>query len=172
MASKPGVLRIEPIGTRKILKKLDALPAKIRTKIIRKVISKGTTVMKREIVKRAPVGVDNNPTDDDGNPRKRLKKSITKRIAVAKGKTAIHGIVGIPSEFPRFVYMLHYGIKAHKIRAKDGGRLSFAGGVYRSVNHPGVKQMNFMREALAATIPKARSHMKGQLRLGLRSVAK
>jgi len=34
MAAKPGVVRIEAIGTRKLMRKLDKLPAKIRTKII------------------------------------------------------------------------------------------------------------------------------------------
>ena len=163
-----GVLRIEAIGTRKLLRKLDALPAKIRSKIVNKVISKGTTAMKREIVKRVPVGVD-KPVDEDGNPRKRLKNSITKRLRIAKGKQAVHGIVGVPPDYPKFVYMLHYGIKAHKVPHPKGYRTP-AGRVM--VGHPGVRQMDFMRDALTATIPIARGMMATELRTRLASVVR
>ena len=166
-----STIRIEAVGTRKLLKKLDALPGKIRTKIVRKVISKATTQMKREVVKRAPSGTD-PATDADGNTRKRLKKSFTTAVRVARSKTGIHGIVGIPPDYGRHVYMLHYGIPAHDIAAKGGGALSFAGGRYASVRHPGVTAMPFMREALAASIPKARSAMATALRTQLRSVVK
>ena len=160
------------IGTRKLMRKLDALPAKIRTKIIGSVISKATTVMKREVVKRSPVGVDKNPTDSNGAARKRLKKSILKFRRTAKGKTGIHGIVGIPGSYDRFPYMLHHGIPAHTIKAKGGGRLGFANQFYTSVSHPGVRPMPFMTEALTASIPKARAIMASQLRTKLASVAK
>lgn len=172
MASKPGVVRIEAIGTRKLMRKLDKLPAKIRTKIIGSVISKATTVMKREVVKRSPVGVDSRPHDSNGNDRKRLKKSILKFRRTAKGKTGIHGIVGIPGSYDRFPYMLHHGIPAHTIAAKGGGRLGFANQFYASVSHPGVRPMPFMTEALTASIPKARAIMASQLRSKLASVAK
>lgn len=164
-------IRIESIGTRKILKKLDALPAKIRTKIVRKVLSKATTVMKQEIVKRAPVG-SGPATDENGKPRKRLKKVFTKSLRTAKGKTGMHGLVGIPPDYGRHVYMLHYGIKPHTIRAKNGRSMAFAGGRYASVNHPGVSAMPFMREALAASIPKSRAIMATALRTQLASVAR
>lgn len=169
-----NTIRIEAVGTRKMLKKLDALPAKIRTKIVRSVISKATTVMKQELVKRVPVGVDSNPVDDDGKPRKKLKKSISKRLKIAKGKTGVHGVVGVPYEFPKFIYMLHYGIKPHTISAFGRG-LSFGIGgvrVFRSVQHPGVAKMDFHRDALAASIPKARAIMATQLRTKLASVAR
>jgi len=149
MAAKPGVVRIEAIGTRKLMRKLDALPAKIRTKIIGSVISKATTVMKREVVKRSPVGVDANPTDSNGAARKRLKKSFIKFKRTAKGRTGIHGIVGIPGDYDRFPYMLHHGIPGHNVRP-----------------------MPFMTEALTASIPKARAIMASQLRTKLASVAK
>ena len=172
MAAKPGVVRIEAIGTRKLMRKLDKLPAKIRTKIIGSVISKATTVMKREVVKRSPVGVDSRPHDSNGNDRQRLKKSILKFRRTAKGKTGIHGIVGIPGSYDRFPYMLHHGIPAHTIKAKGGGRLGFANQFYTSVSHPGVRPMPFMTEALTASIPKARAIMASQLRTKLASVAK
>ena len=173
MASKPGVIRVEAIGTRTLLRKLDALPAKIRVKIIGSVISKATTVMKREVVKRSPVGVDKNPTDSNGAARKRLKKSILKFRRTAKGKTGIHGIVGIPGSYDRFPYMLHHGIPEHKIKALGGWSLNLGfGRVYKSVSHPGVRPMPFMTEALTASIPKARAIMASQLRSKLASVAK
>lgn len=168
---KVGTVRVQGISSKRLLRNLDALPGKIRTKIVRSAISKSTTVIKRELVKRVPVG-SGQSLDDEGNPRKRLKKSITKRIKIARGKTGVHGIVGVPPEFPKFVFMLHYGIKAHKISARGAGRLSFAGGVYSSVRHPGVTRMNFHRDALAASIPKARTTMATQLRTKLASVAK
>ena len=174
MAAKPGVVRIEAIGTRKLMRKLDALPAKIRTKIIGSVISKATTVMKREVVKRSPVGVgkEENLKDSENEDRKRLKKSFIKFKRTAKGKTGIHGIVGIPGNYDRFPYMLHHGIPAHTIAAKSGGRLGFANQFYTSVSHPGVRPMPFMTEALTASIPKARAIMASQLRTKLASVAK
>lgn len=169
--ARPGTIHVEAIGTRKLLKKLDALPAKIRTKIVKNVISKATTVMKREIVKRSPAGSD-PAVDGEGRPRKRLRKSFIKFTRVAKGKTGIHGVVGIPGDYGRHVYMLHYGIPAHKITARNGKQLGFANRVYRSVNHPGVQAMPFMREALTASIPKARTVMAVQLRTKLASVAR
>tara|TARA_R110002110_G_scaffold56708_4_gene160834 strand:+ start:38 stop:559 length:522 start_codon:yes stop_codon:yes gene_type:complete len=173
MASKPGVVRIEAIGTRKLMRKLDALPAKIRVKIIGSVISKATTVMKREVVKRSPVGVDSRPHDSNGNDRKRLKKSFIKFKRTAKGKTGIHGIVGIPGSYDRFPYMLHHGIPAHTIKAPGGWSLNLGlARVYKSVSHPGVRPMPFMTEAMAASIPKARAIMASQLRSKLASVAK
>ena len=169
--SKSGVVRIEAIGGRTLIRKLDALPAKIRSKIVRSAISKSTTVMKREVVKRSPVG-DGPAVDSEGKPRKRLKKAFIKTTRTAKGKTGVHGIVGVPGDYGRHVYMLHYGIPAHRIAAKNGGRLGFANRIYRSVNHPGVRAMPFMRDALAASIPKARATLATQLRTKLVSVAK
>jgi hypothetical protein len=167
-------IRIEAVGTRKMLKKLDSLPAKIRTKIVRKVISKATTVMKRELIKRVPIGVDKNPVDDNGKPRKRLKKSVTKRLKIAKGKSGVHGVVGLPYEFPKFVFMLHYGIKPHTISAFGRGLQFQVGGVrvFKSVNHPGVQRMDFYRQALAASIPKSRTIMATALRTQLASVTR
>jgi hypothetical protein len=169
--ARPGTIHVEAIGTQKLLRKLDGLHAKVRDKIVRNVLSKATTVMKQEIVKRTPVGTS-APVDEKGKPRKRLKKGFSKRLKLARDKDGIHGVVGIPPDYPRFVYMLHYGIPAHKIAAKNGKRLSFAGGMYKSVNHPGVRQMDFMRDALVASIPKSRSIMGSELRSRLASVAK
>jgi hypothetical protein len=127
-----GTIRIEAVGTRKLLKKLDALPGKIRTKIVRKVISKATTQMKRELIKRVPVGTGKREgtqeEEEDEKPRDPLKKSITKRIKIAKGKTGVHGVVGVPHKFPKFVFMLHYGIKAHTIKAPGGWSLNLGFG--------------------------------------------
>lgn len=169
-----GMVKLEAIGTKPLLKKLDALPHKIRTKIVRKVISKATTELKREVVKRAPsgTGVPKGVEGRDERPRKRLKKSFVKSMRTAKGKTGIHGLVGVPSYYPRFVYMLHYGIKPHQISGKNGGKLAFGGRTLTSVQHPGVEEMPFMSEALAAARARATRAMAAQLRVGLRSVAK
>ena len=86
MAAK---VRIEAIGDKRLLRKLDGLHAKVRDKIVRKVVSKATTVIKQEIVKRTPVGTS-APVDDKGQPRKRLKKSFSKRLKLARGKDGIH----------------------------------------------------------------------------------
>ena len=167
-----GKITIKVTGHGKVIKKLDKLPHKIRTKIVKASISRSTTVMKKELVKRVPVGSDPNPQDDFGNPRKRLKKSITKRTRTAKRKDGVHGIVGVPIEFPPFVYMLHHGIGPHQInafgRAMRIGPVSFA----RTVKHPGVKAMPFMTEALNASKGKAVAILKQQLRTRLKSVAR
>ena len=169
-----GTIKVEAVGTRKLFKKLDALPHKIREKIIRKAMSKATTYMKREIVKRAPVGTGapKGVQGKDERPRKRLKKSFVKSMRNASGNDGVHGVVGVPSYYPRFVYMLHYGIKPHTISGKNGNPLSFAGGLYYSVRHPGVEEMGFMYDALVASIPKARSVMRSEIRSRLASVAK
>lgn len=171
--AKNKTIRIGAVADKKLLRNLDALPAKIRTKIVKSAISKATTVMKRELIKRVPVGVNENPKDDEGEPRKKLNKSITKRTVTAKRKTGVHGVVGVHHKFPKFVFMLHYGIKAHPIKAPGGWSLNLGlARVYKSVQHPGVAQMNFHREAMAASIPKARAIMASQLRTKLASVAK
>lgn len=53
---KVGTVRVQGISSKRLLRNLDALPGKIRTKIVRSAISKSTTVIKRELVKRVPVG--------------------------------------------------------------------------------------------------------------------
>ena len=169
MAAK---VRIEAIGDKLLLRKLYGLHAKVRDKIVRKVVSKATTVIKQEIVKRTPVGTS-APVDDKGQPRKRLKKSFSKRLKLARGKDGIHGVVGLPPKFPKFAFMLHYGIKAHKIITPNGFRLKIGGVRFaRVVNHPGVQKQDFLRDAIAASMPKARSIMASELRSLLASVAK
>ena len=169
MAAK---VRIEAICDKRLLRKLDGLHAKVRDKIVSKVVSKATTVIKQEIVKRTPVGTS-APVDDKGQPRKRLKKSFSKRLKLARGKDGIHGVVGLPPKFPKFAFMLHYGIKAHKIIPPNGFRLKIGGVRFaRVVNHPGVQKQDFLRDAMAASMPKARSIMASELRSRLASVAK
>ena len=69
--------------------------------------------------------------------------------------------------------MLHYGIKAHKIIPPNGFRLKIGGVRFaRVVNHPGVQKQDFLRDAMAASMPKARSIMASELRSRLASVAK
>jgi hypothetical protein len=169
-----GFVTIEAIGTRKLLKKLDAMPVRIRTRIVKKAVSRVTTVMKRELVMRVPEGTEKpkGVEGKDEKPRKRLKKSIIKSTRVRKGGKVMIGLVGVPSYYPRFVYMLHHGIAPHVIEAKNGRSMSFAGGRYSSVNHPGVRAMSFMDDALAASIPKARSAMARALRTSLASVTR
>ena len=168
-----NTIRIGAVADKKLLRNLDTLPTKIRTKIVRSAISKSTTVIKRELIKRVPVGVEENPKDDNDKPREQLKRSITKRTKTAKRKTGVHGVVGVSPKFPKFVFMLHYGIKAHTIKAPGGWSLNLGfGRVYKSVQHPGVARMDFHREALTASIPKARAIMASQLRSKLASVAK
>ena len=165
-------VNVSTIGHREIIAKLDALPTKIRSKIVKSAVSRSTTVMKKELVKRVPVGSDPNPQDDKGNPRKRLKKSITKRTRTARRKDGVHGIVGVPKEFPRFVYMLHHGIKPHRVNAFRKPMRIGPFGFARTVQHPGVKAMPFMTESLNASKGKAAAILKQQLRTRLQSVAR
>lgn len=52
-------------------------------------------------------------------------------------------------------HLIEFGTAAHRIQAKDGGMLSFAGGVYQHVDHPGTRARPFMRPALDAAAAKA-----------------
>lgn len=43
---------------------------------------------------------------------------------------------------------LEFGTRPHLIKARDGGALSFGGGFYKVVEHPGARPHPFMRPAL------------------------
>jgi len=47
-------------------------------------------------------------------------------------------------------HMIEFGTAAHRINAKKGGVLSFGGGAYQHVDHPGAQAKPFMRPALDA----------------------
>ena len=113
---------------------LDQLPAKIERNIMRSAMRDGAKVLHAEIKSNAPE--DTGELRDGLKISTRAKGGKVRASVKAKGK---HGFLA-----PWF----EYGTRAHQIGGRKGQTLAFAGGVYKSVEHPGMRPRPFMRPAL------------------------
>lgn len=118
---------------------LDQLPAKIEGNILRSALRQGANVIKLE----AQQNLASNGNVKTGELSRglevstRLKGGRVTASVKAKGK---HGFIAHWIEFS--------GAAPHVIKGKNGKRLSFAGGVYTAINHPGFAPKPFLRPAL------------------------
>lgn len=133
---------------------LDELPAKIERNVLRGAVRAGANVIKNEAKAVCPVG----PPSATGARRYKLYEGALRdsiRVSVkAKGGRVTASIkAGGKLKNGADVWYAHIverGAVAHKISAKKGGFLAIGGGVYRKVDHPGIKPQPFMRPALDA----------------------
>lgn len=140
------------------LKELDdalrTLPEKLHKNVMRAALRAGMKEFQAEILYRVPIGT---PSGEGirlyGHYRGALRDSIkistrSKRGIVTAKVTAGGKTKGGADVF--YAHFLEFGTAAHQIRGARGGFLSFGGGRYRSVMHPGTKPQPFMRPALDA----------------------
>lgn len=124
------------------LKALDAflqqLPLKIERNILRGALRQGMNVIKAD----AQFHLDAN-----GNVKTGLLRLGLKVSTVVKGGKAI-AVLKVTGKHGYVAKWIEFGTVAHVIRGKNGKMLAFAGGLHRSVNHPGTRPEPFMRPAL------------------------
>jgi putative ABC transport system ATP-binding protein len=78
------------------------------------------------------------------------------RISTRSSRGTVTAKVSVGSEKAFYGRFVEFGTAAHMITAKNRGQLLFfAGGFYRSVNHPGATPRPFMRPAFDSKHPQA-----------------
>lgn len=126
-------------GLADLQKFLDQLPAKLETNVMRGALRAGANVIKNEAKQNAPV--------QDGD----LKASIRVSARIDRQRGAVVASVKAGDKKAWYAHIIEFtGAKAHKIYARKGSALAFAGGRYSSVNHPGMQARPFLRPALDA----------------------
>lgn len=122
-------------GLSELQKYLDEFPGKLQRNILRGALRSGIKPIQQQARR--------NVHSVSGVLAKGLKVSTRSRGATVTASlkaTGKHAFVAHILEFT--------GAAAHLIKAKKGGAIAFAGGVYRSVMHPGLAAKPFMRPAL------------------------
>jgi HK97 gp10 family phage protein len=125
-------------GLRELQAFLDQLPAKVEKNILRSALRQGANAIKAE----AQQQLASNGNVKTGELSKGLKVSTNAkggRVTAslkAKGK---HGHIA---------HWIEFGTRPHLIKGKNGQALAFAGGIYKAINHPGMRPRPFLRPAL------------------------
>lgn len=139
-------------GLADLQKMLDSLPSRIEKNILSGALRAGANVLKADAKARCPVG----PPSATGAKRYKLyegalRDSIRVSVKAKGGRVTASVKAGGKLKNGANVWYAHIieftGAKAHKIDAKLGSALSFAGGKYKSVDHPGMNAKPFMRPA-------------------------
>src|ERR1035437_278908 len=102
---------------------LDELPAKLQKNVMRGALRAGMNEIK-------PVA-QQNVHSVSGELAKGLKVGTKSKGSIVTASLKATG------PHRRVAHLVEFGTKPHTIKAKDGGALAFAGGVYKSVQHPG-----------------------------------
>lgn len=133
---------------------MDQLPEKLQKNVLRGSLRAGMNEIK-------PVA-QANVHKVSGELAKGLKVSTKSKgtiVTASLKATGPHAFIAHMIEFT--------GAKPHQIKAKNGGALSFGGGIFQSVDHPGFKKKPFMRPAMdhqaAAATVAAAEYMKERL---------
>lgn len=125
-------------GLSELSKFLDELTPKLQKNVMRGSLRSGIKVIQTEAKATAAFA------DKTGLLRKGLKISTNSKGGVVTASLKATG------KHAFLAGWVEFGTAAHIIKAKDGGALSFGGGVVQSVEHPGVRAHAFMRPALDA----------------------
>lgn len=161
-----GSVKLKGVGDLK--KKFAKLAAKAQNKIGRRGLAEAAKVYRKEMRTRAP--------KDTGKLRKSIRYKIRRqRRGLFRGRVGVTG----EAYYARFI---EYGSSPHRIPSKTTGRgrnkkestarVSFDGGVYISVQHPGTAAKPFIRPAFDAATKKAIEASKKKLWEGIREEAK
>lgn len=150
---------------------LDSLAPKIERNILRGALRAGANVVKTEAKAMCPVG----PPSASGAKRYKLyagalRDSIRVSVKAKGGRVTASVKAGGKLKNGADVFYAHIverGAVAHEIKAKSGGFLAIGGGIYRKVDHPGMKAKPFMRPALDGraqdAVVAAAEYMKARL---------
>ena len=143
-------------GLKELGEALQTLPVKLERNVMRSAMRAGMKIIMDEA--RANVPARTGALRDSFKISTRVTRgTVTAKVSVGDRK-AFYG---------RFV---EFGTAAHVIRAKNRGQLLFfAGGFYRSVNHPGATPRPFMRPAFDSKHPQALQAFANKVRDVLRT---
>jgi len=126
-------------GLRELNAMLQSLPLKLEKNVLRQALRAGANVVKAE----AQQQLASHGNVDTGILSKGLRVSTSVKRGTVTASVKAKGEHGYIAHWIEFT-----GAAAHVIAGKNNGALAFAGGVYRSINHPGFKPKAFMRPAL------------------------
>lgn len=131
---------------------LDQLPAKIEKNIMRSALRAGAKVILEEARARVPVSTPNAKNQSlYGAYSGALRDSLRVTTRYSRGKISASVKAGGGTKRGADVFYaqwVEYGTRPHVITARNRAYLSFAGGAYKSVNHPGAQPRPFMRPAM------------------------
>ena len=160
-------------GLRELQAFMDQLAPKLEQNVMRGALRAGVNVIKREAKARCPVGAPSA----QGVKRYKLyagalRDSIRSGVYAKGGRvTAYVRVGGKIKKSGANVWYAHLiefsGAVPHLIKAKLGKTLTIGGGLYKSVDHPGMSARPFLRPALSSqatnAITAAAEYMKKRL---------
>lgn len=141
-------------GLKELQKFMDTLSPKLEANVMRSALRAGANVIKAAAKQNVPV--------KSGT----LRDSI--RVTTRSRGGKVSASVNVGGKKAWYAHIIEFtGAAAHKITAKKGSALAFAGGLYESVDHPGMKAKAFFRPALDAqaqnAIVEVGKHIKSRL---------
>ncbi len=119
---------------------LQSFPVKFEKNVLRGALRAGMSVAKEE----SKTQLATNGSVDTGILLAGLKVSVRVKSGTVTAKLKAGGPHGY------LAHWIEFGTAAHTITSKAGGGMAFAGGVFRSIEHPGMQPKPFMRPALDA----------------------
>lgn len=143
---------IHVTGLADLQKFLDTLPAKLEANVVRGALGNGARIILADAKTRAPVGPANQENKRlYGGYQGALRDSLRISTKIKNGKVTATITAGGKNRKSKadvfYAHMIEFGTRAHNIASKKGF-LSFMGGFFKSVNHPGMAPHPFMRPAL------------------------
>lgn len=123
-------------GGRELDDLLKTLPLKLQKNISRAALRAGAAVMLQEVRTRIPVASGD------------LQRSA--RITTRARGTNISASVKVGNSVAWYAHLVEFGTRRHRITAKPGSAMRFAGVTVHSVLHPGTRARPFMRPAAGA----------------------
>lgn len=132
MSSRDEVI----VGGRQLDDLLKTLPMKLQRNVSRAALRAGAAVMLQEVRSRIPVASGD------------LQRSA--RITTRARGGNISASVKVGNAIAWYAHLVEFGTRQHRITAKPGSAMRFAGVTVQSVLHPGTRARPFMRPAAEA----------------------
>lgn len=146
-----GLIGVSVLGDRQLQRRLKRLPADIRRKVVKSMMTSGGTVIAKVARKEAPVGSGRKP---DGTPREHLNQVIIRRVSKSGQSVAVGPIYkAAPHD-----HLVHDGTKPHSLgkivsvrsafRSKNGKHKKLRIGQRSGPQHPGSRPDPYMLRAM------------------------
>lgn len=137
-------------GGRELDAMLRALPVKIERNILRAALRAGAAEFRTAAKANVPV--------DSGALRRSIKVTTGSKNGRVTARLKVGGVLA-PHAF-----LVEYGTKPHKIKAKKDGALTVGGNLVAEVDHPGARPRPFMRPAFDTKPPAAIAAVGSKIR--------
>ena len=142
-------VQIDISSQQKMLKKLDRLDDRTRTRILRPAMLKGIQKIKRKLKDTAPRNLGPKASRKNESSRKSMKRAFAHTIRNVGG--TIMTRTGLPEGYG-WAHMLHTGAPPHVIKPRRGKILRMIfGGFARTIQHPGFAPNPFVVNAIKTT---------------------